>query len=69
MKEIKREWQRISAEAWDYGRNWDGTESWTVLARAKGTAGNMAGYAYCREVHSLNGEVELFYLSDAEVVA
>ena len=60
-----REWERVSIDAWDYGRFGD-YESWTVIAKAVGTAGNMAKYAYCREVHEV-GEVNLFYLSDAEV--
>ena len=65
MSTIKREYERTSANAWDYGKSQDGTESWTVLAKAKGTAGNLAEYAYCREVHYPDGEVELCYLSDA----
>lgn len=63
----EREWERISADAWDYGRSGE-QESWTVIAQARGTSGNMAEYAYCREVHSPDGEINLFYLSDAEVV-
>ena len=38
-------WSRVSVEAYGYGRDWRGGESWSVLASKDGTAGNM--YCVC----------------------
>lgn len=55
--------RRVSHSAWDYARNWDGTESWTVAAEQLSETGWLPGYAW--EIRSPDGETSYWWASDA----
>lgn len=51
-------YERVSQTAWDFCQG-DSCQSWQVIGKKVGTAGNMAKYAYCREYRYPDGTIEI----------
>lgn len=54
---IKESWKRDSISAWNYELSRMGQfESWQIIAKKIGTAGNMDTYCLAKQVHDLKSD-------------
>ena len=49
-------WSRASVDAYGYGRDWRGGESWSVLASKDGTAGTLYTVCLAQMYLDIDGE-------------
>ena len=61
-------WNRASHDAYGYGRDWRGGESWTILAEKQGTAGTLYTVCLAQLYRDTDGEEYITPIENTQFV-